>query len=257
MLVSSVATAAVFAVLGMEATVDAAVVTPKQKMEFMRAMNGMAKQAKRSRKLSSKDQKEFKDAVYGTSKTSSNLRKKIIEKSIVTKAPGAEEGGERKLQNYNQNKQKYNADHDGSDDYFAGEGDFDNGFGFDVAQYSLSYHRCASVRQYSAEVAAMEDTTSVFSTEHFAVFRFCPEHTCMGFDDRAENEWECDEEKYGEEFCERMTYQFMYGESQEKQQAQAYAQIQAGNFDYFSKQEEAVLIRGARGDGCQVCDEAL
>lgn len=38
----------------------------------------------------------------------------------------------------------------------------------------------AAVKQYDDEVAAQEDTTSVFATKRFAVFRLCPSRTCEG-----------------------------------------------------------------------------
>ena len=69
---------------------------------------------------------------------------------------------------------KYNNQRDGADDYFNSYATWENEFGFDVTQFSLSYARCAAVRQYDDEIAADEDTTSVFATKRFAVFRFCP-----------------------------------------------------------------------------------
>jgi len=100
-------------------------------------------------------------------------------------------------------KYTYNADRDGSDDYFMAYGEWENAFGFDPAQFSLSYHRCANVRQFDDEIAALEDTDSVFATKIFAVFRFCPARTCMGWEEE-EEEWECDEDTYGEAYCEAL-----------------------------------------------------
>jgi hypothetical protein len=176
-----------------------AAATPKQKVEFMRAMkSGNSK--RNTRQLNQDTEKEFKKTLYGTSKESSALRKKIIEKAIVVKP--AAEGGDavRKLQNnyyanenYNANAKnnynsktnadnyKYTENFDGSDDYFMAYGEWENTFGFDATQYALSYNRCAAVRQFDGELAAQEDSTSVFATKNFAVFRFCPEATCMGF----------------------------------------------------------------------------
>ena len=69
---------------------------------------------------------------------------------------------------------KYNNQRDGADDYFNSYATWENEFGFDVTQFSLSYTRCAAVRQYDNEITADGDTTSVFATKRFAVFRFCP-----------------------------------------------------------------------------------
>ena len=59
-----------------------AAATPKQKVEFMRAMkSGNSK--RNTRQLNQDTEKEFKKTLYGTSKESSALRKKIIEKAIM------------------------------------------------------------------------------------------------------------------------------------------------------------------------------
>jgi hypothetical protein len=125
-----------------------------------------------------------------TSLDSSALRKRVMEKA--TPLPS----GERHLQN-NQNANQANANanaggqKDGADDYFVAYGAWSNAFGFDPTQYSLSYHRCAEVRQFDDELAAQEDSLSVFATKHFAVFRFCPSATCNGYpeEDEAELNW--------------------------------------------------------------------
>lgn len=208
MLVYPVATAAILLLGGADAA------TPKQRAEFMRAMKASTKNAKRTRKLNADTPKEFKAALYGNSKESSSLRKKFM-----SKAKAVSPGEARRLEdaadanNYNGNnyannnwnqyqKQNYK---DGSDDYFAINGDWENEFGFDVSQYSLSYHRCAAVKQYDDEVAAREDTLDVFATKNFAVFRFCPEQTCMGYHEEedeytqyleAKAEWEAENNGY-------------------------------------------------------------
>jgi len=120
-------------------------------------------------------------------------------------------------------KYTYNADRDGSDDYFMAYGEWENAFGFDPAQFSLSYHRCANVRQFDDEIAAAEDTDSVFATKIFAVFRFCPARTCMGWEEE-EEEWECDEDTYGEAYCEALEE---YMEVMEEN-AQMYGQYNSG-----------------------------
>lgn len=173
MLAYPVATAAILLLGGADAA------TPKQRAEFMSAMKASTKNAKRTRKLNADTPKEFKAALYGNSNESSSLRKKFM-----SKAKAVSPGEARKLEdaaNNNKYFNKYANYKDGSDDYFAVNGDWENEFGFDVSQYSLSYHRCAAVKQYDDEVAAREDTMDVFATKNFAVFRFCPEQTCMGY----------------------------------------------------------------------------
>jgi len=243
MLTYPIAAAAFVLLFGPE--VDAAS-TPKQKMDFVRAMKKAPKTNRRNRKLSSKDHQDFKAALYGDSKESSALRKKFMKKSTAVNNPE----GERKLQNYNGNGNGNgnanngngngngnNKQRDGSDDYFAATGDWDNIFGFDVSQYSLSYHRCASVRQYDDEIAQMEGTDSVFSTKHFAVFRFCPEMTCMGLQ---QDEDDCDEDTYGQEYCEMIRQQEQ--EEEENNNANGY---------WFGGNDDEEVIRGARGEGCE------
>ena len=178
--------------------------TPKQKMEFMRSMKAATKKSNRSRKLKATTTKEYKEALYGNSNESSAMRKKFVSKAKVVTPDSRRKLDQNEASNgweyYNNNKQTnyYNTQRDGSDDYFAATGEWNNGFGFDPSQFSLSYHRCASVRQFDDELAAEEDSTSVFSTKHFAVFRFCPESTCMGVNEQdgyaeflaAQEEWE-------------------------------------------------------------------
>ena len=187
MLANTIATASLVLLLAHDgaASAEASPKTPT-KTDFLRAMDKARKNV--GRRLNEAD---FKKEVYGNSKSSAALRKKIMEKSVVTKAPGSgssEEG--RKLQNNNnyQSNYKYDAYTDGTDDWLATYGAWENKFGFDVTQYSASYHRCAEVKQFDDELAAQEDATSVFATKHFAVFRLCPENTCMGF---VEQEADC------------------------------------------------------------------
>ena len=203
MLANTIATASLVLLLAHDGSAAAAAAaseaspkTTPTKTDFLRAMDRARKNV--GRRLNEAD---FKKEVYGSSKSSAALRRKIMEKSVVTKAPGTggsgggggEEEGVRKLQNNNNNNNyqsnyKYDAYTDGTDDWLATYGAWENKFGFDVTQYSASYHRCAEVKQFDDELAAQEDTTSVFATKHFAVFRLCPENTCLGF---VEQEADC------------------------------------------------------------------
>ena len=172
--------------------------TPKQKVDFMRAMNSKNNKPSR-RKLSRKDHEDFRATLHGNSKDSQALRSKLIQKSTVKKSPGEHKiedtnDDANKDDNATANSNAYSNNANGNsnaerklskatDDYFMTSGKWDNGFGFDATQFSLSYHRCASVRQFDDELAAADDSESVFTTKHFAVFRFCPEVSCMGYPD--------------------------------------------------------------------------
>ena len=182
---------------------------PPTKIDFLRAMNRHSNRRRLSGNTSASA--DFQSEILGSSKSSATLRKKIMEKSIVAKVPGSAtaanegdfvqgevktehhehvDGTHRKLEDNAYVQNKYNSYKDGSDDAF-----IFNEFGFDSTTYSASYSRCASMKQFDDEIAATEDTETVFVTKHFAVFRFCPEQTCMG--------WQEDYAKCGcEQQCE-------------------------------------------------------
>ena len=168
------------------------------KTDFLREMNA---HSTIRRKLSSTDlKKEFNAELYGSTKSSAALRKKVMDRSTIIKVPGDESNADPELKakandnrrKLEQNYNKYNNYKDGTDDYVHASGGYENIFGFDPTQFSVSYHRCASVKQFDDVLAATEDSTTVFAEKHFAVFRFCPEQTCQG--------WQMDYEKCG---CEK------------------------------------------------------
>ena len=288
-------TALTIVLVGQAAVASAAAATPKQKVEFMRAMKSSDKK-RNTRQLNKDTEKEFKKTVYGTSKESSALRKKIIEKAVLVKP--AEGGDARKLannnnnqnQNYNANAKnsynsktnadnyKYTEDFDGSDDYFMAYGEWENTFGFDATQYALSYNRCAAVRQFDDQLAAQEDSTSVFATKNFAVFRFCPEATCMGFvkdyaDCGCESQCAAYETQasyssssnYNEEACisacQTQCTAFQKVQANSKRELTYYSSSSSSSsnpyssflFDFtknWSPEDDAEVF-GARGEGCQ------
>lgn len=186
-----------------------------------------------------------------------------------------EEDAQQYYQNYkqynqqnNQGNYKYNQNKDGTDDGFAVFGDWENGFDFDPTQYSVSYYGCAEVKQYEDWVAADEDVDGVFATKHFAVFRFCPERTCMGWQEEDE-EIECDEDYYGEDYCDYVAEYAQYYkqvEEYEKKWQQQYGNQVDENGDPVEYDEEAakqyyydaamydeedINQYGARGEGCE------
>jgi len=265
MLAQSIATASLL-LLARDGAASAETSKTPTKIDFMRAMDKSMKN--RSRRLSEAD---FKKEVYGNSKKSSELRKKIIEKSVVTKTPGSggavvgADGEQRKLQNY-----QYDAYHDGTDDYLNTYGSWENKFGFDVTQYSASYHRCAEVKQFDDELAAQEDTTSVFATKHFAVFRLCPEATCLGFQEQeadcgcsyqcadvvAANGGDSDEcEASCATQCTIWTQQYsMYNNGEGRKLQNNYDSGSSSSWDNYkfaANYEVDEEVYGARGEGCQ------
>jgi hypothetical protein len=146
----------------------------------------------RSRSL---DPKIIADAA----KTSRTLTQTIKDEAIVV-PPG------RKLASYVQ----------GTDDAygFNKDADWQNDWGFDASQYSLSYERCATVKHFDVEKAAQEDATSPFRTQHFAVLRLCPAKTCDSpdwymTDDMTDDAGE--EEDADEQAAEAEAYAETYG----------------------------------------------
>ena len=148
----------------------------RHRSEFLSAMNrpsstGGLPSRQLQEATKSLDMKSFQEALGGNSPRSKRLRKKVLERATPTNEEG------RKLQKEHQQSSRRLSDDD--DDAAKGQ-TWNVNFGFDATQYSVSYLRCAEVRQFDDELAATEDTPDVFTTEHFAIFRFCPAQTCNG-----------------------------------------------------------------------------
>lgn len=241
--------------------------TAKHRNSFVKAMK-TSHEARGASNPISKNQsptpQTLADAMTGDSKRARNLRKKVMEKAkpVPRKLEdnANNNGGYNNYQGYNSannNKNSYmqyskaNADKDGSDDYFAINGDWENYFGFDVTQYSASYARCAVVQQYDDEVAAREDTPSVFATKQFAVIRFCPSQTCNGFQANPQDE----------EYAAWVEAQYAYYEQQNGGAQAEYYQNAKEQYEkqpvYYNGQyiEQGVFdrlkVNGANGEGCQ------
>ncbi len=164
--------------------------------------------------------KTFAEEMSGTSKRARELRKKVMEKAKLV--PFATRG----LQN--NGAAVSSGTGDGTDDYYRGSvGQWDNAFQFDATQYSLSYHRCAAVKQFDDELAAAEDSTTVFTTKNFAVFRFCPSLTCEGI---VEDDG---------------------GEAQAANSSEAVEGEVASDAEYQNYMFERLTVGGANGRGCQ------
>ena len=121
-------------IFGTTLSVDASTTQPKRKTptktDFLKAMDRHARHSKSRRALKSNTQDEFNAEIYGSTKSSAALRKKIIAKSVPAASSsgvGSAVGGgggmkkglgdsRRNLGYYYQNK--YSQENDGSDDYF-------------------------------------------------------------------------------------------------------------------------------------------
>ena len=207
-------------------------------------------------------------------------KRKIIKKAkfISPEEIQARESG-RRLNNNNQNVNYANGQYnynngqgveslyssDANGNAYIASGSFSNAFGFDPTDYSFSYLRCAEVRQFDDDLASQEDSPSVFSTRHFAVFRFCPTTTCEGMtEQQIENErqqatsaWTAQQYQQYADNQAAAYAQARSGDVYSAYQAQMYvkqqaAQAQAAGTDYeppswvFDKR----IIGGADGSGC-------
>ena len=248
----------------------------KRRSEFFAAMKSASLDVHLTGRRLTKDQtsrlKTLADFVEGDYIKPRNLPKKLLTKAKYVSSEEMKALQERSLKNYYVNgKYNYNngdvsglySQNDGADDYVVASGAWNNAFGFDATQYSFSYHRCAEVRQFDDELAAEENSTSVFSTKHFAVFRFCPAMTCEGM---TEEQIEAEREEEYEEYVKNTNVK------NAESQAAAYAQFRSG-YSYkaanqYVKQQAAAaqavgttyeppswyfdkrIIGGANGSGC-------
>ncbi len=181
----------------------AAAVSRSTKQEFIRAM----------RKHKTLDPKIMADA-----SKSSALKKSIMDEAIMIPpgrkledAAADQDQGNDNNANANQNGNYYSQNYiQGTDDAYSNsrqnlDVDWENTWGFDASQYSLSYERCATVKHFDVDMAAQEDATSPFRAQHFAVLRLCPTKTCdrpdwyLEGDEEYEEDAEDDQEEENEE----------------------------------------------------------
>lgn len=209
----------------------------KKRSEFFAEMKSANLDASFSGRKLSKDQTPsidtFAEYVNGDSDKSRHLRKKIMNKAKYISPEEIKERETRNLNQYVNSQYNWNngegadlySQKDGADDYFVASGAWSNTFGFDVTQYSFSYHRCAEVRQFDDVLAATEDSDTVFSTKHFAVFRFCPSKTCEGM---TEEQIEAERQEEYAEYMKNLNSQ------NAENQAAAYAEARSGNVDSYN-----------------------
>jgi hypothetical protein len=166
-----------FAITAMIGVASASKSTTKQRKAFLNDMKSANLKLHPSERSLTKDQtpsiETFGEIINGDSSRSISYREKIMKRAKFVspeeiKARDATHGG-RNL-----------AGNDANANSYVTSDSFQGAYGFDVTDYSFSYLRCAEVRQFDDELAAIEDSPSVFSTKHFAVFRFCPTTTCEG-----------------------------------------------------------------------------
>jgi hypothetical protein len=190
---------------------------------------------------SSAKERDFTKAVPNAA-----IREKIMKKATYIPPSTAEERNLASSRRLSDDDNTYT-------DYYATSSTFSNAFGFDPTRFSLSYSRCAQVRQFDDTVAAMEDTKSVFATKHFAVFRFCPSKTCDPYavqtqsGDAADGQQSSASGGYmGMDFATYQGYiedkyrQYSYVNEQNKQKAA----------EQFKEIESQFTKGGANGDGC-------
>ncbi len=151
-------------------------------------------------------------------KTSRTLTQSIKDKAVLLPHGRKLEDAAADYNNNNNNQEYYSQNYiQGTDDAygFNKDADWQNDWGFDASQYSLSYERCATVKHFDVEKAAEEDATSPFRAQHFAVLRLCPTKTCdspdwYATDDAVEDE-EGNEEEGQEQEAEAEEYAEVYG----------------------------------------------
>ena len=108
------------------------------------------------------------------------------------------------------------------------------------------------MQQFDDNLASNEDSTGVFSTKHFAIFRFCPEKSC---DPDAVVQKEENVNEYGEE--EEKWYRNMDFATYQSFRSEKYEQYQYGDSetaraaaDQFKSIEGQFEVGGAGGSGC-------
>lgn len=183
-----------------------------------------------------------------------------IREKIMQKAKYISPEESRKLRAQNERTLSNSAS---STDYYGKAGTFSNAFGFNPTMFSLSYSRCAQVKQFDDEMASREDTPSVFTTKHFAIFRFCPSKSCDPYaitpqeeaDAAEQNAWynpyatqsEQNNGLYmGMDFA---TYQ-AYREDKYKQYQYVNSDSAQAAADSFAEIQGQFAAGGASGSGC-------
>lgn len=223
----------------------------RERNAFSKAMQ----QSHQSRNLAQNELPPIKslvEAMTGDSSRARNLRKKVMEKAKPLSVASASSEKQRQLQSSSTSASSSSSGTtttttttttaDGADDYFVAYGEWSNTFGFNPTQYSLSYSRCAAIRQFDDELAAEEDSTTVFSTKNFAVFRFCPSKTCEGTSSAVQ-------------YLNQQAAQ----EAAAQQQASSYSSSSSSSSQQATQQTEyeepaifeKLLTGGANGEGCQ------
>lgn len=215
---------------------SASAATAKERTDFMNAM--------RSSFLNQGNSDFQPDAA-----TSAAIREKIIQKA--TYIPPSRSAPDEDSPNRNLSEERRLSDDDSYTDYYAKSGTFSNAFGFDPTRFSISYSRCAQVRQFDDQLAAIENSTSVFTTKHFAIFRFCPTKTCdpYAIETQATDD---DAQQQNQKLYMNMdfsTYQ-TFRQSKYSQYSNENQQNKQGGEASATEDQTQFQVGGAAGSGC-------
>ncbi|KAL7522899.1 hypothetical protein ACHAWX_007713 [Stephanocyclus meneghinianus] len=227
---------AVLSALFTSQATSASAATAKERTDFMNAMRSS---------LHNQGKADFKpDAA-----TSAAIREKIIQKA--TYIPPSRSAPDEDSPNRNLSEERRLSDDDSYTDYYAKSGTFSNAFGFDPTRFSISYSRCAQVRQFDDQLAAIENSTSVFTTKHFAIFRFCPTKTCdpYAIETQATDD---DAQQQNQKLYMNMdfsTYQ-TFRQSKYSQYSNENQQNKQGGEASATEDQTQFQVGGAAGSGC-------
>lgn len=212
----------------------------RERNAFAKAMQ----QSHQSRGLSKNELPPIKtlvEAMTGDSTRARSLRKKVMEKAKPVPERQLQSSSSSASSSSSSSTTATTTTADGADDYFVAYGDWSNTFGFNPTQYSLSYSRCAAIRQFDDELAAQEDSSSVFSTKNFAIFRFCPSKTCEGTSPAVQY---LNQQAAQEAAQAQAQASSSYNKNQNQQQQQVAEYVEPTMF-------EKLQTGGANGEGCQ------
>ena len=125
-------------------------------------------------------QREFMEAMRSTQiQTDRTARLRRLNKAILSSAipvPSNQHQRDKLTDNNTNNNHRdlvgrklgyYNDDAQNYDQY-----------GFDMSSYSLKYAGCSAIATYSDDLAQDEDAETVFESDQYVIFRFCPTDYC-------------------------------------------------------------------------------
>ena len=99
-------------------------------------------------------------------------RQRLSSKLLKNAKPYNSSNINRKLDN----NYYYNDNDNDNDDLYAN-------YGFTISNYSLKYTSCSSISTFSDDLAQDEDSSTVFYTQQYVIFRLCPSDECSSSND--------------------------------------------------------------------------